>query len=168
MTAHLRTGLTLVVLAVLLLVGALWGWKALSSPFPKAAPAPKCISVQLQKGDHLRASQVTVSVLNGGTRDGLAERTMSTFEDQGFGAGDVGNAPQGTHVPFAQVWTQHPQDPAVRLVASRLGPQAHVVKRKVKGSGVVVVVGDGFKKLVAGESSIKLTQDYALCSPPSS
>ena len=49
---------------------------------------------------------------------------MAAFEDQGFGAGNVGNAPKGTVVHYAQIWTTSPHDPAVQLVASRLGPSA--------------------------------------------
>ena len=166
MTAHLRTLATLAVLALLLVVGGLWGWNALSSPFPHKADAKKCVTIQLGKGDRLRAGQVTVSVYNASDRVGLADLTMSAFEDQGFGAGDVGNAPKKAVVPFAQVWTRHPQDPAVQLVASRLGPQAHVVKRKLKGAGVVVVVGNSFQKLVPGQSSVKITKPTVVCGPP--
>ena len=86
-----------------------------------------CIPTTVQPGTRVSAPEVTVSVYNASTRVGLAERTMSAFEDQGFGAGKVGNAPKGTSVLYAQVWTDDPKNPAVQLVLSRLGPRAHIL-----------------------------------------
>jgi hypothetical protein len=96
LTAPLKTLLTLAVLSVLVLLGVTWGWSAMTSPFPKKAPAKVCIPTTLQPGDRVSAPKVTVSVYNASTRVGLAESTMSSFEDQGFGPGKVGNAPKGT------------------------------------------------------------------------
>jgi hypothetical protein len=105
-------------------------------------------------------------VFNASDRVGLAERTMSEFEDQGFGPGNVGNAPKGTVVKFAQVWSENPRDPAVRLVVSRLGRLAHVIKKTHSGPGIIVVVGTTFQKLVPGLSSVKVTEPTTICSPP--
>ena len=84
----------------------------------------------------------------------------------GFGAGKVGNAAKGTTIPFAQVWTSNPSNPAVQLVLSRLGPQATAVRKHHAGAGVVVMVGAGFEQLVDGQSSIKVTKRTSICSPP--
>jgi LytR cell envelope-related transcriptional attenuator len=167
MTAHLKTLLTLGVLSVLVLLGLTWGWSAMTSPFPQKAAPKVCIQTALQVGDRVSAPQVTVSVFNASTRVGLAERTMANFEDMGFGLGKVGNAPKGTDVSFAQVWTSKPNNPAVQLVVSRLGPRARAVHKHHKGPGVIVVVGPAFEKLVAGKSSIKVTEPANICSPPS-
>ena len=167
LTAHLKTMLTLAVLSVLVLLGVTWGWSAMTSPFPQKARNKVCVQTALQPGARVSAPQVTVSVFNASTRVGLAERTMANFEDMGFGSGKVGNAPKGTVVPFAQVWTSKPHNPAVQLVVSRLGPTAHVVHKHHKGPGVIVVVGPAFQKLVAGKSSIKVTEPAKICSPPS-
>ena len=166
MIGHLRTLLTLGVLGVLVLVGLTWGWSAVTAPFPKSAPQRVCVSTKVRPGERVSAPKVTVSVYNASQRSGLAEATLSAFENQGFGAGNVGNAPKGTVVPFAQVWTTHPQNPAVLLVVSRLGPQAHVVTKHLNGPGVVVVVGNAFQRLVAGRSSVKVTSTATICSPP--
>lgn len=91
---------------------------------------------------------------------------MSEFENQGFGPGNVGNAPKGTVVQYAQVWSMDPHDPAVRLVVSRLGRLAHVIKKNHSGPGIVVVVGTRFQKLVPGRSSVKVTRPTTICSPP--
>jgi hypothetical protein len=110
--------------------------------------------------------KVTVSVFNASERVGLAESTMSAFEEQGFGAGAVGNAPKGTVVHYAQIWTADRKNPAVLLVASRLGPHAAIVDKKHGGPGVIVVVGPQFQRLFEGKPSTKVTRTTTICSPP--
>jgi hypothetical protein len=166
MTLHVKTLVTMAVLAVLLLVGIAWGWSAMTSPFPHKAQTKDCYPTVVRAGDRVSAPKVTVSVFNASKRVGLAERTMTAFEDQGFGPGNVGNAPKDAQVLFAQVWSKDRTDPAVRLVVSRLGPRAHVIEREHGGPGVVVMVGPAFTKLVAGKSSIKVTSTATICSPP--
>lgn len=162
---HLTSLLTLATLALLLVAGLAWGWQAMSSPFPKKADAKACYATAVTGGSRISAAQLTVSVYNASQRVGLAERTISAFEDQGFTAGSVGNAPKGTVVPFAQVWNRHPNRPDVQLVLSRLGPKAHVIAKHHKGQGIVVVVGDGYEHLEAGLSSVKVPHDLTICSP---
>jgi hypothetical protein len=166
LTAHLKTLLTLGVLVVMLLFGVTWGWSAMTTPFPKKAPAKVCIPTTLQPGDRVSAPKVTVSVYNASSRVGLAESTMSSFEDQGFGPGKVGNAPKGTTVLYAQIWTDDRKNPAVQLVISRLGPRAHILEKSTLGPGVTVVVGTQFDKLVSGKSSVKVKVPATICSPP--
>lgn len=166
MTAHLKTVLTLVVLSAMLLFGVAWGWSAMTKPFPQKQAEKACYPTELQAGDRVSAPKVTVSVFNASERVGLADRTMAEFQDQGFGTGDVGNAPKGTVVHYAQVWSKDPSGPDVRLVASRLGHHVRVVAKHHSGPGVVVMVGAHFQKLVAGKSSVKVTRTTTICSPP--
>lgn len=166
MNLHVKTLLTLAVLAMLVFIGVAWGWSAMTSPFPHKAAPRDCYPTRLQPGDRVSPPKVLVSVYNASERSGLAERTMSGFEDQGFGPGDVGNAPKGTSVLFAQVWTEDRNDPAVRLVASRLGARAHIIDHKPKGPGVTVMVGPAFTQLVQGKPSTKVTEATTICSPP--
>lgn len=166
MNIHVKTLLTLAVLAVLLVVGVSWGWSSLTKPFPHNAKPQDCYPTELQPGDRVSAPKVTVSVFNASERGGLAERTMAAFKDQGFGSGSVGNAPKGTEIHYAQIWATDRTDPAVRLVSSRLGPHASIVAKKHSGPGVVVMVGQQFDKLVAGKSSIRVTRATTICSPP--
>jgi hypothetical protein len=166
LSRHVKTLLTLAVLVVLAMGGASWGWSALTSPFPHTAKQSACLTTTLQPGDRVSAPKLIVSVFNASDRVGLAERTMSEFENQGFGPGNVGNAPKGTVVQYAQVWSMDPHDPAVRLVVSRLGRLAHVIKKNHSGPGIVVVVGTRFQKLVPGRSSVKVTRPTTICSPP--
>jgi hypothetical protein len=166
MNIHVKTVLTLAVLAVLVLVGVTWGWSAMTTPFPHKAEPKDCYPTSLQPGDRVSPPMVTVSVYNASERSGLATRTMSGFEDMGFGLGHVGNAPKATSVRYAQIWTQDRQNPAVRLVASRLGPHAHIIDHEPKGPGVTVLVGPTFTKLVQGKQSTKVSEATTICSPP--
>jgi len=165
--AHLKTILTLGTLTVLVLLGVTWGWSAMTSPFPQGAAATRiCVQTTVQAGERVAAPKVTVSVYNASDRLGLADRTMAQFEAQGFGAGKVANAPQGSNVNYAQVWTHDPQNPAVQLVISRLGPKAHIADKDPQGPGVTVMVGAGFEALVPGKASVKVTEQSEICSPP--
>jgi hypothetical protein len=166
MNTHVKALVTLAVLGVLVLLGTTWGWSALTSPLPHSVQQEVCVDTTLQPGDRVSAPKVTVSVFNGSNRVGLAESTLSEFEDQGFGPGEVGNAPKGTQVFYAQVWSRSRHNPAVQLVLSRLGPHARVAAKASLGPGITVVVGQQFTKLVVGKSSVKVTQPTVLCSPP--
>lgn len=166
MNIHVKTMLTLAVLSVLLLVGVAWGWSAMTQPFPQKSASKPCNPTSYQAGQRISPPLVMVNVYNASQRVGLAERTMTEFENQGFGPGTVGNAPKGTSVHYAQVWALDTSRPDVKLVASRLGKGARVVKRVGGTEGVVVVVGPQFEKLVHGRPSVKVTHAMSLCSPP--
>jgi LytR cell envelope-related transcriptional attenuator len=166
MNTHVKTMLTLAVLGVLLLFGLTWGWSAMTKPFPQRSASEPCNPVDYVRGQRISPPLVMVNVYNASDRTGLAERTMASFEGQGFGPGSVGNAPKGQDVTYAEVWAKDPSRPDVKLVASRLGPRATVVRRGGGTKGVVVVVGEKFHKLVPGKPSVKVTEDVTLCSPP--
>jgi hypothetical protein len=165
MNIHVKTALTLSVLAVLALAGVAWGWSSMTDPFPHRAAPKDCYATHLQPGDRVSPAHVTVSVYNASDRVGLAGRTMSALEDQGFGPGKVGNA-KNAEVVFAQIWTDDRKNPAVKLVASRLGPRAHIIDHAPKGTGVTVLVGPKFTELVQGKPSVKVTEATTICSPP--
>lgn len=166
MSRGIRSAVTLVVLAAVLALGAVWGWSALTAPLPGRIPTPTCVDTAVEQDDRVRARQVTVSVLNAGTREGLAGRTMRLFTDQGFNEGDSDNAPEDADVAVAAIWTQEPTSPAVRLLLSRLPEGTEIVRRDAPRVGVVVVVGDGFEELRAGRKFIRATEDTEICSPP--
>jgi hypothetical protein len=166
MSSALRTLITLVVLCVLLGIAALWGFSAATKPFPGKADAALCVDRSVSKGDKVFVNDVTVSVDNAGTRNGLAGRTLQLFTDAGFGKGDLGNAGKSTKVAFAQIWTSDAKNPSVRLVKAWLGPSSRVVEHRESRPGVLVVVGDGFKDLTRGPRKVEATADTTICSPP--
>lgn len=164
MLTGVRTLLTLVVVALLVVVAGGWGLSMLTKPFPKKADAPICSANQVHRGDHLFPAEVTVSVLNASKREGLAGRTMTALKDAGFAAGHSGNAVKGTKVGAAQIWTDNPESPAVKLVAAWI-PGVKVVRRAGGEPGVVVVLGDNFHAVGTGPTSITVDADATICSP---
>jgi hypothetical protein len=167
LSARLRTLITLGFLTVLLVGGVTWGWAQVSEPFPGKADAPICVDTSYAAGDELFTQDVTVSVLNASTREGLAGRTLAALEDAGFAPGQTANAPKGTTVNApAEIWVTDTDNPGAKLVRSRLGK---VPVREEPGNpavGVTVVVGDSFGELREGPASLVLTDDAVVCSPP--
>lgn len=168
MLQSVRSTLTLVFLVAMLAGAALWGWGAAMKPLPQSEDPPVCEDTGVEPGQKVYPDQVTVSVFNASSRAGLAGRTIRLFLDEGFAEGDSGNAPRGTTVAHSQIWTSDPRSPAVRLVASRLGPQSSVVEGEQLGLGVVVVVGEDFSDLVKGRKQVSARQAGFICSPPGS
>ncbi|WP_134741001.1 LytR C-terminal domain-containing protein [Nocardioides sp. 503] len=164
--ARFRTAITLGVLALLLLLGVAWGWGAVTEPFTTSEEVPVCRPTDIPAETKVYPDQVTVSVANAGTREGLAGRTMQLFTEGGFGQGGISNAPDGTDVPFAEIWTDDPDNPAVRLVKSYLGKRAKVVRTESGLPGVNVIVGDDFVELAQGRKAVQSDQDSEICSPP--
>ena len=165
MTAGLRSAATLVGLALMLLAGTAWGWAQLSKPFPGKAEPPTCVDASYSDGDKIYPQNVTVSVLNASDREGLAGRTMQLLVEDGFGEGDAANAPKGTDVALAEIWSADPTNPAVKLIRSRFG-QIEVQDREYEAAGIVVVVGDQFQELREGRDSVRVREDIVVCGPP--
>lgn len=164
MGATARSAATLAVLGSIMVVWLLWGYTQTTKPFPSRAAAPVCTTVPVAARERVRPADVSVTVLNAGTRQGLAGRTMQLFIDAGFGEGDGGNAPEGTQVDDAQIWTDDPTNPAVRLIASRIAG-AEIVERQTTSAAVTVVVGDGFEALRPGRKAARATEDTTVCGP---
>lgn len=164
MGAAARSAATLAVLGAILVVWLLWGFTQATKPFPSRTQSQTCTDVTVPAGERVRPADVTVSVLNAGSREGLAGRTMQLFVDAGFGQGDSGNAPEGTEVSTAQIWTDDPADPAVRLVASRVAG-AEIVEQPSTAAGITIVVGDQLEELQAGRRGVKAREDTTVCGP---
>ncbi len=161
MTAALKSGLTLLVLALLLVVAAVWGWAALTEPLPKEEPVAICEPTDVATGGEVRRDQVVVSVFNGSKRAGLAGSTMAELAERGFVEGDVGDAP----LPAAstQIWSSEPDNPAVLLVQEQF-KQARIVPGDAIGDGVVVVVGEKFTALRSKQvESVPVEADTTYC-----
>ena len=167
---HVTTGVTLVVLVALLGTGLLLGVRALTAPVEpagKAAPSPtaSCDQAAVKKGQRVTSRQVRVSVYNAGSRSGLADETMAGLVKRGFTKGEIGNAPDGSKVVRAQVWTTRLPDPAARLVALQLGRAIKVeVKDSDLGPGVDVVVGNAFGRLAKAPRFVVAKRSASICS----
>ena len=144
MSGALKSTLTLAFLAVLLVVASVWGWAALTEPFPEDEPVAICEDTDVSAGTEVRRDQVVVSVFNGSGRSGLAGATSAQLTERGFVAGDVGDSPQPAAT--TQIWSDDPTNPAVVLV-KRQFKQAKVVEGEALGEGIVVVVGEKFQSL---------------------
>ena len=144
MSAGLRTAITLGVLTLLVLVAAVWGWSALTEPFPEDEPVAICEDTTVSAGSEVRRDQVVVSVFNGSKRSGLAGATSAQLAERGFVTGDVGDSP--SPAATTQIWADDPTNPAVALVQQQF-KKAKVVPGEAIGVGVVVVVGEKFKNL---------------------
>jgi hypothetical protein len=167
LTARLRTAITLAALAVLMLLGVTWGWAQMTKPFPGKVDAPVCVDTAYRAGDELFVQDVTVSVLNASSREGLAGRTLADLEDVGFAGGQTANAPEGTVVSTpAEIWVDDVESPAAKLLRARLGKVPVVAHPEVGYAGIIVVVGDSFGELREGPQSVILAADAVVCSPP--
>ena len=167
---HLTTAVTLLVLGGILATGLVVGMKSLLAPLPSVSdaattPPPGCATELVKRGQRLRSNQVVVSVYNGGTRAGLAGKTLDRLVGRGFQAGEVGNAPAKATPKFVQVWTTEKHDAAARLVALQFGPRTVVrVTKYDLSDGVDVVLGNGFRGLVKARHSIRVHTGQQLCS----
>jgi hypothetical protein len=166
MSPTLKSALTLVTLLALLLGAGFWGWQAFTEPLPTAEEPPVCEDTKMPAGAEVRPQQVTVSVYNASDRNGLAGFTMELLVSEEFGQGESGNAPRGTDVPTAEIWAEDPDGPAAVLVQSYFG-RAVVIREPpaTLGPGVVVIVGEDFKRLRKGRDSIVADEDASVCVP---
>lgn len=163
---RLRSLLTLLVLVGLVLAGVAWGWAALTKPFPERVKTEICTETTIPAGTKVYPDQVLVNVANAGSTEGLADRTMKLLVDAGFAQGKISNAPDDAVVDYAEIWTDDPQNPAVRLLVGKLGKGVEVVRRDVTLPGINVIIGDDFKKLSKGGKWTKSPQDAKVCVAP--
>jgi hypothetical protein len=166
---------TLAGLVVLCLLGLLFGLKALSSNLPNdpivKTPEAGCVDQDITAGTKVLPADVLVSVYNGGTRSGVASKTMSALQIRGFTAGKTDNA-KNAGVRRVEV-RGDPRNPAVQLVAAQFGPDTRISDQPASPSsspasnelGVVVVVGDDFQKLGRRVRSVTAQEDTTICSP---
>jgi len=154
----------MLVLAGILLIFAVWGWHAATAPWPAKVDSPPCVDRTVQAGTRLSAVDVTVSVLNASDREGLARLTLDALGKHNFATASQGNAPKGTNVSNAEIWTDDTKNAAAQLVHSWI-PGSQIVQHRSPSPGVTVVVGQQFKHVGGGVRSVKVTSDSTVCSP---
>ncbi|MCW2759608.1 MAG: LytR family transcriptional regulator [Nocardioidaceae bacterium] len=165
--SHARTSLTLSILGVLLVVMLVFGWKQATAAFPGSdtATSTETPCANPRTKTTITRKEVVVSVYNGSTRKGLADRTMSKLEASGFKAGAVGNAPDGTDVDYIEVRASSINDPGAALVAAQFNPKAKVVAAEDElGPGVDVIMGKTSRRPAKGAPpALKLTTPVVTC-----
>lgn len=117
----IRTPLTLLVLLGVLCYGAWWGWEKVIAPAPAAQPEP-CVETQVEKGT-LKTSQVTVNVLNGGRKRGLAGEVGELLLAKKFKIDAIGN-------------TDREVETTIIVGAGKKNPEVLLVKGFFKGAKV--------------------------------
>lgn len=166
---HLTTGITLVVLVLVLAGMAAWGWRQATAPIEgtKASSEQTCSPAEITRTRFVRPADVRVSVFNAGDKSGLAGRTMNHLEGAGFQPGEVGNAPASVHVRRAVVHTTKKDDAAAELVARTLGKHVRVVVTgQAGGPGIDVFVGNHFHKLAKHPpKKVRLPEPVEECVP---
>lgn len=176
MDSRATSAATLAVLSVLCLLALLFGIQAVTGDLPDDPivenPDATCVDQEITAGTKVRPADVMVSVFNGGTRSGVASKTMSTLQIRGFTAGKTDNE-RNARVKRVEV-RGDPDNPAVQLIAAQFGPDTRINDEpRALGSssnpsnelGVVVVVGDDFEKLARKVRSVTAAEDTTICSP---
>lgn len=167
----LRSAGALAAAGVALVVMAIWGVQAATSPVDTGEPVaqgsdePECAPEDQIVVKFIRRAEVTVSVFNTGKRSGRAQDTLSALERYDFRPGAVGNAEKGDKVARAEVRTTREDDPAAKLVALAFGPKTPVtVVDEDYGPGVDVFIGDKFNKLAkSAPRKVKLPEPEVSC-----
>ena len=164
----LTTAVTLVVLLLVLIGMAAYGYNQLTAPLPERPSAEEtCTGAEKEVQGFLKRKQVQVSVFNAGNREGFAGSTLEKFVDAGFRAGNAGNAPKSAQIRRAVVWTTEEGDPAAKLVATSLGRRTKIeITETDLGPGVDVIVGNKFKGLNRkAPKKIRLADPVEKCVP---
>lgn len=158
-----RRGGSLVFLAFIVFVGGLYGgWRLLTNP--PGDDVYECTSQTVRAGDRLPSSLVTVDVFNGGETEGVAGRVSTALQARGFRPGAIANSPSSVKPAAVAILTTDKSDPRVQLVAQQFAKVEYRDPDIALGSGVTVIIGDGFTKLrPAGASSITATSDVTVC-----
>lgn len=162
---YVKTVATLGVLGLLLLLAITQGLAAVTEPFPEKADPPICVDTALDDGDVLRPAAVTVSVVNAGTRTGLAASTLNDLEDQGFDRGTLSNQ-RDDQVGGVQLWvTGGAPSPVVQMLRSYLSGEVEVLDKAGPTPAITVVVGDDFAGVKKGREQVEVSRPVTVCGP---
>lgn len=167
----LRTPITLVVLFVVLMGAAYYGWKTVISPATEGDDPPatstkrKCDDVEeFHKGQLIRSKDVLVNVYNAGGISGLASDTLSELSDRGFNAGVADNAPPAIVATNVTILTSSRRSPQVQLVAQQFQGVVKYRKGNDLDPGVDIIVGDDFEGLNPGaKTTLRVKRAVTTC-----
>ena len=127
--------------------------------------APGCQrTVELRKGQRIKASDIKVNVYNAGSIAGLADNTLHDLHDQGFRRGTAENAPAGVSAHNVTILTDYKKSPQVALLASQFRGRVRITSGPALAEGVDVIVGNSFKGIASGaKKSLRLEKRLRLC-----
>jgi len=159
-----RRGTGLVFLAFVVFVAGIYGgWRLLTDP-PGRDDVYECTPQTVRAGEQLPSSLVTVDVFNGGDTEGVAGRVSTALQARGFRPGAIANNPSSIKPSAVTILTMDKSDPRVQLVARQFAKVEYRAPDVTLGSGVTVLIGDGFTTLrPAGATSITATSDVTVC-----
>ena len=166
-----KSPVTMLVLLVLLLAAAFYGWQTIISPATEdntaGGPKPpgKCERVkEFHRGQLIRADDIIVNVYNAGSIANLAEKTLTGLKDRGFKPGVFDNAPSQVSASNVTIITQGKLTPQVRLVAQQFKGEIRYSHGNPIDTGIDVVVGDQFKGIDAkAKKTLRLKRDVSTC-----
>jgi len=165
-----KTPITLVVLLVVLLGAAFYGWKTIISPArddddPPTVAAPTCDETEtFERGQVIRSKDILVNVYNAGSVSGLAGETLDVLASRGFEPGKADNAPTGTHATNVTIITSDKKSPSVTLVAAQFKGKVEVVKGEDLAPGIDIVVGNEFKGVdKKAKKKLKVKEEVTTC-----
>ncbi len=165
MTTRMRSFVTLSVLAAILMVGAVGGWRALTQPVPERSSA-RCVDTDVAAGSVLTPDQVAIRIMNASGQAGLASRTMEALTARGFASAGTGNL-ANSQITGIRIWSDDPSNPAVVLLRSQFKKAKVVTGMPSDEPGLVIVLGKKPSKLSrTGLNEILLETDAQVCSPP--
>ena len=145
----------LIAVAVLVVVGLGYGIISLVrgsgeadvAAEPEPTPTP-CETVLVPAGDSLPApAEVTVNVYNATATSGLASKTATALEDQGFVVGKVANDPADRDITGVGEIRFGPKGAEEAQLLLLYVPGAELVESKRKGQKVDLAMGDAFAGL---------------------
>lgn len=154
----IKTPVTLILLALLVGFSAKWGLENATAPI-SVRPTEPCVATDV--GSKLTPDRVTVRILNGGTKGGLAKRTSTYLRAYGFRVVRVNNTER--RIQETVIVGNAVDDPEVKLVLGFFSGA------KAEGDGridhvVDVLVGDKFAIPNKPVTSVRV--DGLVCLPP--
>lgn len=157
----LRTPVTLLVLLAVLGLAAWWGYKQVMTPIPPTPPTP-CVPQAVESG-LLQSTQVTVRVLNGGGKRGLAGEVAGQLRTSGFIVSNVGNTDES--IEQTVIVVQSKDNPEAKLVLEFF-PKSVVREDPARvDHGVDVLLGTKFEGVnTKAPTSLKVAE-ATVCLP---
>jgi LytR cell envelope-related transcriptional attenuator len=146
---HLRTAITMLVLAFFVAFAGWYAWNTISDPqqaaVDTATTAPTCIPAL--PADAPAPADIRLNVYNATARNGLASSTAGALRERGFAILDVANDPTGkTITGTAEVRAGADNSAAAAVVVVQVAGAVFVADNRTDGT-VDLVVGDAFIEL---------------------